>query len=128
MPVTLTSFAWVTLASVAWLLVVELDAESPGPRELAALIADPSFARPLVLSSVLATVIAISLMNLYQRDLEPVRAAVLYALEPIWAAVAGIAAGTDEWNGYLWVGGGLLLAGNLVAEIGQRAREPAPAG
>jgi drug/metabolite transporter (DMT)-like permease len=78
-----------------------------------------------VLSSVLATVLALSLMNLFQRRLDPVRAAVLYAFEPIWAALFGIAAGTDRFTTYLWLGGGLLLSGNLIAELGQRWKQRA---
>jgi drug/metabolite transporter (DMT)-like permease len=61
-------------------------------------------------------------MNHFQRELDPVRAAILYAFEPIWAALFGIACGTDSLTIYLWLGGALLLAGNLVAEIGQRRR------
>jgi drug/metabolite transporter (DMT)-like permease len=68
----------------------------------------------------LATVVALSLMNHFQRELDPVRAAILYAFEPIWASVFGLVYGTDKVTVYLWLGGGLLLAGNIVAEIGQR--------
>jgi drug/metabolite transporter (DMT)-like permease len=71
-----------------------------------------------VLSSLLASALAISLMNVFQRDLDPVRAAILYAIEPIWATLAGIAYGTDELGRWLWIGGGLLVLGNLVAEFG----------
>jgi hypothetical protein len=34
----------------------------------------------------------------------------------VWAALFGIAAGTDAFTGWLIVGGGLLVAGNLCAE------------
>ena len=66
--------------------------------------------------------IAITLMNVYQRELDPVRAAILYALEPIWAALAGIAYGMDRFTSYLLFGGALLLAGNLIAEMRPRTR------
>jgi drug/metabolite transporter (DMT)-like permease len=122
MPVTLTSFIWVTAGSAAILAATLLARNSPEPGELLGLAASHGFAVPLVLSSLLATVVALSLMNLYQRELDPVRAAVLYAFEPIWAAVFGIACGTDAFTMYLWLGGALLLAGNLVAELGQRRK------
>lgn len=87
----------------------------------------PDFWVPMVLSSLLATVLALSLMNLFQRDLDPVRAAIVYAIEPVWAALAGIWMGFDEPSGWLYFGGGALLAGNLVAELGpQLLRRTAP--
>lgn len=122
MPVTLTSFVWVTVGSVALTVVASCEEGSPSFGELAAMTTTAGFAVPMLLSSLLATVLALSLMNLYQRRLDPVRAAVLYAFEPIWAALFGIACGTDAWTVYLWLGGTLLLVGNLVAEIGQRRR------
>jgi drug/metabolite transporter (DMT)-like permease len=70
-----------------------------------------------------ATVLALSLMNVFQREIDPVRAAILYALEPIWATFAALIAGMDQLTPWLWVGGSVLLAGNLVAELGGR-RQP----
>ena len=123
MPVTLASFAWVSAGGVAMLLPALASKDGPGTAAMLDLAATPAFALPLVLSSVLATVVALSLMNLFQRRLDPVRAAVLYAFEPIWAALFGIAAGTDRFTTYLWLGGALLLAGNLIAELGQRGKQ-----
>jgi drug/metabolite transporter (DMT)-like permease len=123
MAVTLTTFVWVSLGGALLLAASALAGGGPGIAELLALTATPAFAVPLVLSSLLATVLALSLMNLFQRRLDPVRAAILYAFEPIWAALFGIAAGTDRFSTYLWLGGGLLLAGNLIAEVGQRWKE-----
>ncbi|MFN0006695.1 MAG: DMT family transporter [Planctomycetota bacterium] len=120
MPVTLTSFIWVTAGSLVMVLPALASQNGPGFEALLELARTPAFALPVVLSSILATVVALSLMNLFQRRLDPVRAAVLYAFEPIWAALFGIAAGTDRFTTYLWLGGGLLLAGNLIAELGQR--------
>jgi len=122
LPVTVTSFAVVALASLP---VVALDLGNPQPVGFAALCElaiAPAFLQPLLLSSVFASAVAISFMNLFQRDLEPFRAAILYALEPIWAACAAIFAGREELSAWLWIGGGLLLGGNLVAELGARAR------
>jgi drug/metabolite transporter (DMT)-like permease len=123
MPVTLASFVWVTAGSLLMILPAVVGGDGPGLSALLRLAVAPGFVLPLILSSLLATVLALSLMNIYQRSLDPVRAAVLYAFEPIWAAVFGIAAGTDSFTTYLWFGGGLLLAGNLVAELGQRWKQ-----
>jgi drug/metabolite transporter (DMT)-like permease len=128
MAVTLTSFVWVSVASLVLFGVSMMRTGAPGADALLRLVTSAGFAVPLLLSSVLATFVALSLMNHFQRELDPVRAAILYAFEPIWAALFGIASGTDSFTVYLWSGGALLLAGNLVAEIGQRRklREAAP--
>ena len=86
--------------------------------EVIELLTHRAFLIPLLGSSLLATVVAISLMNLFQRELDPVRAAILYAIEPVWAALISIGAGSDSFNRWLWIGGGALLAGNVIAELG----------
>jgi drug/metabolite transporter (DMT)-like permease len=119
MPVTLTSFAVVALGSLA-LCAVSALLDPPPASALSELLRDPAYLQPTVLSAVLATVVAITLMNVFQRELEPVRAAILYACEPIWATLFGWYTGHNTIDGYLWIGGSLLLAGNLVAELGQQ--------
>ena len=67
-------------------------------------------------------------MNVFQRELDPVRAAILYAIEPVWAALIAIALGLGEADRWLWIGGLALLGGNLIAELGSIARgKTAPA-
>jgi drug/metabolite transporter (DMT)-like permease len=127
MPVTLASFVWVALGSGVTLAFGLAGDGAPSLAETAALLRTVDFALPLVLSSLFATVLAISLMNLFQRELEPVRAAILYALEPVWAACLAITAGMDAADGWLLVGGGALLAGNIISELGPLlARRRAP--
>lgn len=113
--VTLTSFVWTALGSAATLA---LGLRSIEPARLGELLCARDFALPLVLSSLLATVLALSLMNLYQRRLDPVRAAILYAIEPVWAALIAIGIGMSVPDRWLWLGGGALLLGNLLAELG----------
>lgn len=124
--VTLTSFVWVALGSAVTLALGVGHVES---ERLGALLAARDFAVPLAFSTLLATAFALSLMNLYQRELDPVRAAILYALEPVWAALVSIGLGTAVPDRWLWLGGGALLAGNLLAELGPqwgRKRRPQP--
>jgi drug/metabolite transporter (DMT)-like permease len=92
-----------------------------------ALLAEPDFLWPLAWTTIFATVLALSLMNVFQREIDPVRAAILYAFEPIWATFAALFAGMDQLTPWLWVGGSALLAGNLVAELGGRKQTSAPA-
>lgn len=114
--VTLTSFVVVALSSLATLAVAARSDAIDGPG-LAELALAPGFLGPVVLSSLLATVLALTLMNVYQRELDPVRAAIVYAVEPVWAAAVGLAGGFEQPTGWLYVGGAALIAGNLVAEI-----------
>jgi len=117
LPVTFTTFFWVTLGS-ALTLAYGMTGEGPDSAALIELALDPAFASPVLLSSFLATTLALSLMNTFQRELDPVRAAILYAIEPVWATLAAIGMGQAEAGFWLAVGGGSLLLGNLIAELG----------
>lgn len=127
--ITLTSFVVVLLGSGATLALGAGSVGGPTVEQLFELLRAPDFALPLVLSALLATAVAITLMNLFQRELDPVRAAILYAVEPVWAALISLAMGLAQADAWLWIGGGALLAGNLLAELGplagQRRKSPA---
>jgi len=126
MAVTFTSFVVVAGIALVGFLVSRVLGDAPGVDALVALVTAREFLVPLTLTTVLATVVALSLMNIFQREVDPVRAAILYAFEPIWATLFGIATGHDVLTSWLWFGGAALLAGNLVAELGPR-RENASA-
>lgn len=115
--ITEISFVWVAVAGSVALALGLAAPGAPGVAETLELLTVRGFAVPLVLASLLATVVAISMMNVFQRDLDPVRAAILYAIEPIWASIAAIAMGLAVADVWLWVGGSALFAGNLVAEL-----------
>ena len=118
LPVTLTSFVWVALGSLVTLALGMAGEQGPSAASLLQLALDSGFALPMVLSSVFATVLALSLMNVFQRELDSVRAAILYAVEPVWASLAAIGLGQAELGPWLLVGGCALVAGNLIAELG----------
>jgi len=101
---------------VAFGFATSTRAETLAP--LIALLRVAGFMVPLVLSSLLATVVALTLINVFQRELDPVRAAILYALEPIWTTLIAALMGFGLPGFWLWIGGGALLAGNLIAEWG----------
>ena len=61
---------------------------------------------------------ALTLINVFQREMDPVRAAILYALEPIWTTVIAAILGLGLPGFWLWIGGGALLTGNVIAELG----------
>lgn len=126
MAVTWTSFVVVTLGAIATLALTFKFEGSPSTAGLLDLLMHADFWQPALLTSLLATVLALSLMNLFQRDLDPVRAAIIYALEPIWAATFGVVLGYDSPGVWLYLGGTALLVGNLVAEIGPILRRRNP--
>ncbi len=116
--VTLAMFVFTGAFSVAALPVAMMRAGAPSPAGLVTLLSDTGFALPLLWSTLFATVLALTLMNQFQRELDPVRAAILFALEPIWTTLIAMASGFGRPGFWLLIGGGALLAGNLVAEWG----------
>jgi drug/metabolite transporter (DMT)-like permease len=65
----------------------------------------------------LPTVLAFHWMNVYQPRVSAGRAALIYLLEPIFAAAAGVAWGYDSVTLRLLAGGFLIVAGNLLVEV-----------
>lgn len=118
MPVTMTSFVVVALGGALTCAIGALLEPRTSPAQLLELAQTAEFVTPMLLASGLATVLALSLMNVFQRELDPVRAAIIYAIEPIWAALVSITLGREATTPWLFIGGAALLLGNLVAELG----------
>ncbi|HED65334.1 MAG TPA: DMT family transporter [Planctomycetes bacterium] len=116
--VSLVSFTVVALGSGALLGQALSGPSAPAPSELLALLGDRAFLVPLLLCSLLATLFALTLLNHHQRFVSPVRAATLYSLEPVWAAVISLLLGAEVANPWLLGGASALLAGNMIAEFG----------
>jgi drug/metabolite transporter (DMT)-like permease len=91
---------------------------APSLVEMATLLRDAGFVVPMLLATFFATVLALTLMNQFQRELDPIRAAILFALEPIWTTLIAILLGFGCPGFWLWIGGGALVVGNLIAEWG----------
>ena len=122
--VTTTMFVATALIAALALPFAMLTPSSPSLPELSALLRDGGFVRPLLYAATFATVLALTLMNLYQRAIDPVRAAIIYALEPVWTTLIAAAIGLGRPGGWLLVGGGALLAGNVIAELAERDEGP----
>lgn len=95
-------------------------------------MARPEAARDLGLLVILSTVLAFHWMNVYQPRVSASRAALVYLLEPVFGSAFSVAAGYDVVVPTMLVGGGLVIAGNVLVELpGPRAirangRRPAP--
>jgi drug/metabolite transporter (DMT)-like permease len=124
--VSLTSFVVTAAIGAVVLLAASVRQDAPTTRELAAVLADREFLTALLLGSLLATVLALTFMNLFQRGLDPVRAAIVYALEPVWTTLIAWAYGFGSPSTWLLAGGSALLLGNLIAEWGAASDQPAP--
>ena len=57
------------------------------------------------------------MLNMYQRYLHPIQAAIIYALEPVWATAYGLGLGLVDWSLWILIGGGALFLGNIVVEL-----------
>jgi drug/metabolite transporter (DMT)-like permease len=95
-------------------------------------LSDPLLPWLIVLLAVLPTALGFHWMNAYQPLVSPSRAALIYLLEPLFTimfsmsvwAITG-AEGYDQPSWPLFVGGALILLGNLVVEwLGAAKREP----
>ncbi len=118
LPVTLAMFVVTAGAALVSLAVCSTRPGAPAAAELLTLLHTRNFIVPLLLSTFLGTVIALTLINVFQKAMDPVRAAILYALEPIWTTVIAAMLGFGLPGLWLWIGGGALLAGNVIAELG----------
>lgn len=87
------------------------------PADLFNLLSRPGVISPLLALSLLGSLVALVMLNLYQRHLDPVRASIIYTLEPVWATVYGLMLGLVPWTWWILVGGGLLLIGNVSVEV-----------
>jgi drug/metabolite transporter (DMT)-like permease len=93
-------------------------ATSPAPIEMAqAVLSREGVLLPLVLLGVGGSFFCLVALNLYQRHMHPVQAAIIYALEPVWATLFGLALGLVPWTWWIVFGGGILLAGNILVEL-----------
>jgi drug/metabolite transporter (DMT)-like permease len=120
MAVTFTTFFCVAVGSSLVFLLALAIRPALLQADWSGLMADRGFWQPLLLTSVLGSGVALTLLNQFQRVLSPVRAAILYALEPVWAAIFAVWLNMATLEYWLLVGGLALLAGNLIVEIGPR--------
>jgi drug/metabolite transporter (DMT)-like permease len=114
------SFIWVTIGSAVLLVHGWLPRPDIGLDQVVRLMTTPGFVRPAVLAGVLGSLVALTLLTNFQKFLTPVRAAILYSLEPVWAAMIAVTLGQTALDSWLLFGGGLLLVGNLWMEIWPR--------
>ncbi len=110
--VTLVMFACAVVFSGATLPVLGV-----GPRDLARALGAPHAAWTVLYTAAACSVVAITIMNRFQREVPPTRAAVLYTLEPVFAAVFAAALVGEPMTFRKILGGAIIVGGNLVCEL-----------
>ncbi|QSQ27938.1 DMT family transporter [Pyxidicoccus parkwayensis] len=81
----------------------------------------PSFVAAVLVCGVLASAVAISVQTWGQARTTAVRAAVIYSMEPVFASAYSVALGYEVLGAREWAGGGLILLGVLVSDVGAAA-------
>ena len=111
--VTITSFLVVSIGSLA----ISFLMGGEDTFKLWELTLQQDVLVPLLCLGLLGSLFALLLLNLLQRHLHPVQAAIIYGLEPVWATMFALGLGLTEWTGWIAVGGSALLLGNVLVEL-----------
>ncbi|MBD14302.1 MAG: hypothetical protein CMJ72_03940 [Planctomycetaceae bacterium] len=117
-PIQVTATMLLTVATLS--VVVYMVVSREFTNEFFRLMKDVEFTFPLMLCAILGSLVALLVLNMFQKQVTPVRAAILYALEPVWAMLGslmlGLEGGVTFW---LPLGAAALLIGNIVVEYEQ---------
>jgi len=92
------------------------------PAELARCLGERHVAWTVLYTAVACSVVAMGVLNRYQRDISATRASVLYMMEPVFAAVFALIFTGEAMTTRKIIGGAIILGGNLLCEvIGRKA-------
>ena len=110
--VSTTSFFVVTICSILMVFVLGegWDFDQWG------LVLSEGVLIPVLLLGLGGTFFCLLVLNLFQRYLHPVQAAIIYALEPVWATTIALTLGMIDWSVWIIIGGGALFIGNIIVE------------
>ncbi len=117
MAVTLVMFVCASLFTAVAVVLAPGGIALFEPVPLAAAMSDFEFWRTMLLCATLATVVAVSVLNRWQKELLPSRAAIVYTAEPVFASIISIIAGRDRLDGWLAFGAVMILLANVSAEF-----------
>ncbi|UCB51729.1 MAG: DMT family transporter [Candidatus Zixiibacteriota bacterium] len=88
--------------------------------ETVRLVYHPYLLLAILVCAIFATALGLYIQNRWQKDTTTVKAALIYAMEPVFAAVFSYLL-LSELLGWLGIlGGGLILSGMLCSELGRR--------
>lgn len=113
-------FDFLTLTFIQILITTFLSLPFMFAFERIKLVYHPSLLLAILVCAILATALALFIQNRMQKDTTAVKAALIYAMEPVFAAIFSFML-LGEVLGWLGIlGGGLILSGMLCSELGKR--------
>lgn len=113
-------FNFATLTFIQILVTVLLSIPAMLVFETPKLVYHPYLILAILICAIFATAVALFIQNRMQKDTTAVKASLIYAMEPVFAAVFSflLLGEVLGWSGIL--GGGLILSGMLSSELGKR--------
>lgn len=96
---------------------VTLAALGTSPSALAGALGERHVAWTVLYTAAACSVIAMGVLNRYQRDIPATRASVIYMLEPVIAAVCAALVDGEPMTTRKVLGGAVIVAGNLACEL-----------
>jgi drug/metabolite transporter (DMT)-like permease len=81
------------------------------------MLGTPAMLLTVALMTIFCTVLAFHWFTTYQPRVSANRAALIYLLEPVFASMLSVLWGYDQVTRNLVIGGGLILAGNVLVEL-----------
>ena len=123
-PIGVTSTSFLIVAMGSFLVTILTAGASTS--DALSVVTNDGVILPLLCLGLIGSLFALLLLNLLQRFLHPVQAAIIYALEPVWATIFALGLGMTSWTGWIAVGGGALLIGNLMVELRESPNNQSP--
>ena len=111
--VSTTSFIVVTICSIITVFIL---GDGTDAKQWQLLFSDGVII-PVMLLGIGGSFFCLLFLNMYQRYLHPIQAAIIYALEPVWATIYGLQLGMVDWSIWILIGGGALFLGNIIVEL-----------
>jgi len=94
------------------------------PEQLLRSLGERHVAWTVLYTAVACSVVAMGVLNRFQRDIPATRASVLYMMEPVFAAFFALIFTGEGMTPRKFIGGAIILGGNLLCElIGRKAPE-----
>ena len=119
---TVGQFMVATAITLATCLLVERGRDALSPATLAGLVAHRDVWLNLVLLVIFPTLFSYTAMSIFQPRLDPTRAALIYLMEPVFAAAYAWAARGSALTSQALAGAALILVANFLVEFIQQSR------
>lgn len=110
---------WLTAVQLGTVTLLSLGAATAAGKPVLAWYPDALWA--LVICALFATVFAFLVQTAVQRVISPAQTALMFCLEPVFAALYAFWAAGERLGGYGFLGAVLILAGMVVSELPARS-------